>query len=103
MSHIEVETTKPQRTVEEILNGPDDELLSEQDIALATGRSVTTIRNWRYRAIGPKFVVESTNSISYRRGAYKAWLKEREVTSTAEAKALRSKMAKRPKKDAADA
>jgi len=56
--------------------GPDD-LLSTKDLAAWLGLNPQTVKLWRLRGTGPKFVKLGAQRVRYRRGDVLSWLKQR--------------------------
>jgi predicted DNA-binding transcriptional regulator AlpA len=67
-----------------ISDGPDDELLTTEEVADWLKVSRQSLEIARSRGTGPRFVTISPRRIRYRRGDVKAWLKSRSHLSTAE-------------------
>jgi len=64
---------------------PNDVLLvDEQEAARMLGYTVGTLRNWRFKGRGPRFVRISPKSIRYRIQDLEAWIEFRLVQSTKE-------------------
>jgi predicted DNA-binding transcriptional regulator AlpA len=63
----------------------DFDLLSDEDVARATGNSTITLARWRRQGIGPRFV-KLGRKVWYPREALADWIKAREAKSTAEAR-----------------
>lgn len=74
-------------------------LVSMAQASNLLGYEEATLESWRNKGIGPKFVAnESGRFLGYRLEAIETWLREREVGSTAEAKARRThEPGKKPK------
>ena len=51
-----------------------DELLDEKGAGKVLRKPSATLRDWRYRGIGPPYVRVGPKSIRYRRRALEAWL-----------------------------
>ena len=67
-----------------ISEGPDDELLSTEQVADWFGCSTQFLEILRGRDTGPPFVRMSPKIIKYRRGSARNWLRRREQLSTAQ-------------------
>jgi predicted DNA-binding transcriptional regulator AlpA len=67
-----------------ISEGPDDELLTTEQVAQWLGVSVQFLEIQRGRNTGPRFVRISPRLIKYRRVDIRAWLKKRAHASTRE-------------------
>ncbi len=64
---------------------PNDVLLvDEQEAARMLGYTVRTLRNWRFKGRGPRFVRVNARSIRYRIQDLEAWIEFRIVQSTKE-------------------
>lgn len=59
-----------------------DEYLSTEQVAQITGRSVSTIRYWRMRNVGPAGFRMGGKRIAYRRSEVEAWLVAQEAATT---------------------
>jgi len=80
--------------------GNADDLLSPTQLAQWLGVNRNWLTTARMGNYGPPYIQEGPKYIRYRRDAVLAWLKSREITSTAEAKALLAQD-KRARKEAA--
>jgi Helix-turn-helix domain len=69
---------------EAVSDGPDDELLTTEEVAAWLGISIQWLEIARGRGTGPAFQVLSKRSIRYQRGTVRAWLKRRSHQSTGE-------------------
>src|SRR5262249_42524760 len=68
-------------------NADDDNILDRPTyVAKALGIHRETLQNWRTRGIGPPFIVLSARKVAYRRSVWRAWLTQRTVSSTSEAR-----------------
>jgi hypothetical protein len=65
-----------------ISEGPDDELLTTEQMANWFGCSVQWMEAARHKSTGPKYVVLSNRQIRYRREAGRAFLRKRERQGT---------------------
>jgi predicted DNA-binding transcriptional regulator AlpA len=65
-------------------DGPDDELLTTEQVSEWIGYSTQWLEIARHRGTGPRFVRMGPKRIMYRRGDVRAWLKKRSHQSTAE-------------------
>jgi len=59
-------------------------LLDERAVSARLGLSVRTLRNWRVKGIGPKFVRLSRRAVRYAPADVDAWIAARTVGSTSE-------------------
>lgn len=60
------------------------ELLTESQAAYVLNLSPRTLRNWRHRGGGPKFVKHSSRCIRYRRSDLADWVSQRVRKSTSD-------------------
>lgn len=51
-------------------------LMNEHDVARLTGLSVASVRRWRLRRVGPRYVKIGA-AVRYRRSDIEAWLSSR--------------------------
>ena len=63
---------------------PPDDLLTTDELATWLGVASITLKLWRMRGTGPKFIHVSLRNVRYRRSTVVAWLKKRECSSTQE-------------------
>ena len=63
---------------------PAAPLLDENAVAARLGLSVRTLRNWRVRGVGPRFIRLSRRAVRYAQADVDAWLAARTVCSTSE-------------------
>ncbi len=59
-------------------------LLDENAVAARLGLSVRTLRNWRVRGVGPRFIRLSRRAVRYAPADVDAWIAARTVHSTSE-------------------
>lgn len=59
-----------------------DYLMTEQQTSELTNVAIQTLRNWRVRGSGPKFIRVSSRAIRYRRRDLMAWVESRLAAST---------------------
>jgi hypothetical protein len=69
---------------EHVSEGPDDELLTTEQVAEWFGCSVQFLEICRGRGTGPGFQRMSPRKIMYRREAVRKWLRQRERRSTSQ-------------------
>jgi hypothetical protein len=62
-------------------------LKSEREAAIALGVNVKTIRNWRWKGVGPVFIKFPTGAVRYDDEALTAYAAENTFQSTTEAQA----------------
>ena len=55
----------------------DDELLTDTDVSNITKVPTTTLRAWRARGKGPRFIRLGDRTVRHRRADIEAWLAER--------------------------
>ncbi|WP_430403136.1 helix-turn-helix transcriptional regulator [Hyphomonas sp.] len=60
------------------------DLLTESQAAYLLNLSPRTLRNWRHRGGGPKFVKHSSRCIRYRRADLSEWISQRVRKSTSD-------------------
>lgn len=70
----------------QIARRPDylEQLLSEKQAAKLLGISDRTLRNWRVRGGGPKFVRVSARCIRYKRGDLQDWIDRKVASNTSQ-------------------
>jgi predicted DNA-binding transcriptional regulator AlpA len=68
-----------------VSDGPDDELLTTEEVANWVGVSSQFLERLRGLNTGPRFVRISPRIVKYRREAVRAWLRSRERKSTRKA------------------
>lgn len=61
-----------------------DELLDTRDVAKLFGMSEVTLRKWRIKGDGPRFV-RLGRAVRYLRSSVDAWMSAREFANTTEA------------------
>lgn len=54
-------------------------LLTEREVEAEYGLLAKTLRQWRYRGVGPAYVKVSGNCVRYRVAAIEKWLDQRTV------------------------
>lgn len=62
--------------------------LSQAQVSGRTGIAERTLEDWRRRGVGPRWIRVSPRKVLYSLESLNAWLKAREVQSTAEADRL---------------
>lgn len=67
-------TASPAGRVDNPKRTPLDPIRNEPDAAAYLGKSRTTLRQWRYRGVGPTWIRTSTRSVAYRQSALDAWI-----------------------------
>ncbi|HLD90219.1 MAG TPA: helix-turn-helix domain-containing protein [Patescibacteria group bacterium] len=80
-------TMPPESTPQHLRDDRLPQLLSGPEVARYLGIQPQTLRMWRLRGIGPKYIRLGKSSgarVVYRAAAIEAWLAEREATSTAD-------------------
>jgi hypothetical protein len=80
--HIDRRATR--LLADHVSEGPDDELLSTQQVAEWLCCSIQFLEISRGRGTGPRFEHISPRKIMYRRKSVRDWLRHRERRSTAE-------------------
>jgi hypothetical protein len=66
--------------------GPQDDLLTTEDVAALTRAPTSTVRYWRHTGVGPHGF-RIGRRVLYRRGEVLRWLAEREAADCADAAA----------------
>jgi predicted DNA-binding transcriptional regulator AlpA len=81
---LHIDKRAPRLLDDPISEGPDDELLTTEQVANWLGVSVQFLEIQRGRNTGPRFVRISPRIVKYTRGDVRAWLKKRAHASTKE-------------------
>ena len=67
-----------------IIPTDDDKLVDEQFVAEYYGVSTRTVKTWRYRGSGPRYIRVAPQKVKYRWGDIRAYNAEESFSSTTE-------------------
>jgi hypothetical protein len=74
--------------IAETAPNPDDDIFDDpKTVAAELDITVCTLKQWRYKGVGPPYVQLSKQVIRYPRGPRRKWLRERRVDPGAQASA----------------
>jgi len=83
-SHNHRENTRV-RQAYELVALPDDAVVAAGEVAILVGKSVETLRRWRKKKLGPRYLNATAriDSAEYRLGDIRDWMSARMVSTAA--------------------